>query len=181
MQENSFDNIKEINLIDSAARNKVLTDTICKGEQSNLKSTIKQIAITITAFYRRRFPDATADKCNEIVTDNPIIRQVTFTNLVRSRYLIAAPLDASIISMFGHGACSVKIRASNQREIDVLLVESDNNAKSQIRIRNPLPAIAKVNLLTLDNVFIYTDIIKDFLIMESQANLLQYFPIPSHF
>ena len=83
--------------------------------------------------------------------------------------------------MFGHGARSVKIRASSEREIDVLPVETDNSAHSQTRISNPLPPIEKVNLRTLDNVFVYTDIIEQSLIGESQANLLGYFPIKSNF
>ena len=83
--------------------------------------------------------------------------------------------------MFGHCARSVKIRASSEREIDVLPVESDNSAHSQTRISNPLPPIEKVNLRTLDNEFIYTDIIEQSLIGESQANLLGYFPIKSNF
>ena len=65
--------------------------------------------------------------------------------------------------------------------IDVLPVETDNSAHSQNRIRNTLPAIEKVNLRTLDNVFIYTDMIEQSLIGESQANLLGYLPIKSHF
>ena len=107
--------------------------------------------------------------------------RVTFINLVRSRYLIAAPIDASIILMFGHGARSVKIRASSEREIDLILVETDKSAHSQTRIRNPLPPIDKVNLRTLDNLFVYTDIIEQSLIVESQVNLLGYLIIKSNF
>ena len=87
------------------------------------------------ALYSRRFPEAAANECDDIVTYNSITRRVTFKNLVRFRYLIAAPSDASIISMFGNGARSVKIRASSEREIDVLSVETDNHAHFQTRIR----------------------------------------------
>ena len=38
-------------------------------------------------------------------------------------------------------------------------METENSAASNIRTRNPLPPIDKVNLQTLDNVFVYTDII----------------------
>ena len=158
----------------------MLTDTISKGKHTDPKSIVQQIANTITALYRRRFPEAAADECNDIVTFNPITRRVTFKNLVRSRYLIAAPTDASIISMFGLKARSIKIRASSQRKIDVLPVKADNSAQSQTRICNPLPAIDKIMLRTLDNVFIYTDMIEQSLIGESQANL-GYVPIKSHF
>ena len=61
--------------------------------------------------------------------------------------------------MFGHCACSFNIRASSERDIDILLMETENSAASNIRTRNPLPPIDKVNLQTLDNVFVYTDII----------------------
>ena len=83
--------------------------------------------------------------------------------------------------MFGHGARSFKIRASNERNIDILPVETENSAASIIRTRNPLPSIEKSNLRTLDNVSVYTHIIEQSLIGESQANLLGYFPIKSHF
>ena len=83
--------------------------------------------------------------------------------------------------MLGHGARALKIRALSEREIDVLPVETDNSAHSQTRISNPLPPIEKVNLRTLDNVFVYTDIIEQSLIGENQANLLGYFPIKSNF
>ena len=83
--------------------------------------------------------------------------------------------------MFGHGARSFKIRASSELDIDILPVETENSAASIIQTRNPLPTIEKVNLQTLDNVFVYTDIIEQSLIGESQANLLGYFPIKSHF
>ena len=180
-QTNLFDDIKEINFLDTGARYEVITVTISEGEHTDPKSIVQQIASKITALYRRRFPDAAANECNDIVTYNSITRRVTFKNLIRSRYLIAAPSDASIISMFGHGARSVKIRASSEREIDVLPVETDNSAHSQTRISNPLPPIEKVNLRTLDNVFVYTDIIEQSVIEESQANLLGYFPIKSNF
>ena len=75
----------------------------------------------------------------------------------------------------------LKIRASSERDIDILPVERENNAVSIIRTRNPLPPLEKVNLRTLDNVFVYTDIIEQSLIGESKANLLGYFPIKFHF
>ena len=83
--------------------------------------------------------------------------------------------------MFGNGARSFKIRASSERDIDIFPVETENCAASIIRTRNPLPPIEKVNLRTLDNVFVYTDKIEQSLIGESQANFLEYFLIKSHF
>ena len=83
--------------------------------------------------------------------------------------------------MFGHGARFFKIRASSERGIDILPIETENSAASIIRTRNQLPPIDKENLRTLDNVLVYTDIIEQSLIVESQANILGYFPIKSHF
>ena len=180
-QEKLFDDIGEIYFIDNAARYKLLTDTISDGKHTDRKSIVQQIANAIKTQYYRRFRDVCATQCDDVVTDNPITRRVIFTNLVRSRYLIAAHTNASIISMFGHGARSFKIRVSSEREIDLLQVETENSAVTIIRIHNPLPPITKVNLRTLDNVFVYTDIIEQSLIRESQANLLGYFPIKSHF
>ena len=79
---------------------------------------------------------------------------------MRSRYVIAEPSNASIILMFSHGARSVKLQASSEREIDVLPVETDNSAHFQNRIYNLFLPFEKVNLRTLDNVFVYTDIIE---------------------
>ena len=75
------------------------------------------------------------------VTYNPITRRVIFTILVRSRFIIAAPTNAYIISMFGHGARLFQLRASSEREIDILPVETENNAASIIRIHNLLNPI----------------------------------------
>ena len=180
-QYNLFDDVIEINFFDKAARYEVQMGTISEGEYTDPSLIVRQIQNTITALYRSRFPDAAANECDDIVNYNPITRRVTFKNLVRSRYLIAAPSDASIISMLGYGGRSVKIQASSERKIDVLPVETDNSANSRYRFRNPLPPIEKVNLRTLDNVFVYTDIIEQSLIGESQAKLLGYFPIKSHF
>ena len=83
--------------------------------------------------------------------------------------------------MFGHGVCLFKIRASSERDIDILPVDTENSAASIIQTSNPLPPIGKVNLRTLDNVFVYKDIIEQSLIVESKANLLGYFPIKTHF
>ena len=83
--------------------------------------------------------------------------------------------------MFGQGACFVKILASSERETDVLPVKTDNSAYFQTRIRNPLSCIKKANLRTLDNVFVYTDIIEILLIKASQANLVKIFLIKSNF
>ena len=65
--------------------------------------------------------------------------------------------------------------------IDVLPMETFGSAHSERRRRKPLAPIQNVNLLTLDNVFVNTDIIEQSLIGESQANLLGYFPIKSNF
>ena len=60
-------------------------------------------------------------------------------------------------------------------------MEDDNSAASDYRFRKPLPPIQKVNIRTLDNVFVYSDIVEQSLIGESQANFLGYFPIKSSF
>ena len=159
----------------------MLTDTISEGKHTDQKSIVQQIATSIKILYYRRFRDAAATECDYVVRYNPITRRVIFKNLVWSRFLIAAPTNASIISMFGHGARSFKIRASREREIDILPVETENSAASIIRIYNPLSPNKIVNLRTLDNVFVYTDIIEQSLIRESPANFLGYFLIKSYF
>ena len=95
--------------------------------------------------------------------------------------MIADLSDASIILMLGYGGRTVKIKASSERKIDVLPVETDNSAKSRYQFRNPLPSVKTVYLRPLDNVFVYTDIIEQSLSGESQANLLGYFPIKFNF
>ena len=96
-QANLFDDIREINFLDTGARYEVIKKKISEGEHTDQKSIVQQIASTITALYRHRFPEAAANECDDNVTYNSITRRVTFKNLVRSRYLIAAPSDASII------------------------------------------------------------------------------------
>ena len=83
--------------------------------------------------------------------------------------------------MFDHGARSFKRRALSERVIDVLPVETENSAASIIRTRNPLSPIEIINLQTLDNLFVYKDIIEQSLIGKSQANHHGYFVIKSHF
>ena len=46
-QEKLFDDIKEINFIDSAERYEVITDTISEGEHTDPKSIVQQIANSI--------------------------------------------------------------------------------------------------------------------------------------
>ena len=121
----------------------------------------------IKTLYYRRFPDAGATECDDVVTYYPITRRVIFKNLVRSRYLIFAPTNASIILMLCHNVCFLKLPASSEREIDLLQVNTDISAASIIRIHYPLSPIEKVNHRTPDNVLHYTDIIKQSLIEES--------------
>ena len=167
LQANLFDYIKEINFLDTKARYEMITKTISKGKHTDIKSIVQQIASTITTLYSRRFPKSAANKCDDNVTYYLIIRWLTFKNIMRFRYLIAEPTDASIILLFGHGARSVKIRASSEQKIDVLPLITNNSAHFQIRIRNPLLPIKKVNLRTLDNVLVYTKIIEQSHIRES--------------
>ena len=54
-QANLFDDIKEINLLDTWARYKVITATISERDHTDPKMIGQQIASTITALYRRRF------------------------------------------------------------------------------------------------------------------------------
>ena len=46
-----FDDIKEINFIDNAARYKVLTDTISEGKHTDPKSIVQQIVNSIKTLY----------------------------------------------------------------------------------------------------------------------------------
>ena len=176
-----FYDAKEINFLAKGADYELLTGTISEGEHTDPTTLVNQIKSTIEKLYRQQYPVASSIECDDIITYNPITRKVNFKYLEGSRYLIAAPADASIISMLGHGSRTTLIKTSSKREIQVLPVETDNSALSLERNRVPLPPIDKVNLRTLDNVFIYSDIIEQTLIGECQANTLGYFPIKSNF
>ena len=63
-QANLFDDIKEINFLDTGARYEVIMETISEGKYTNPKSMVQQIASTITALYHRRFPEAAANECD---------------------------------------------------------------------------------------------------------------------
>ena len=71
-QEKLFDDIKEINFIDNAARYELLTDTISEGEHTDPKLIVQQIANSIKTLYYRRFRDASANECDGVVTYNQI-------------------------------------------------------------------------------------------------------------
>ena len=45
-----------------------ITETISEGEHTDPQSIVQQIARTITALYCRRFPEAAANECDDIVT-----------------------------------------------------------------------------------------------------------------
>ena len=131
--------------------------------------------------YYRRFPEASATKCDDVVKYNLITHRVIFQNIVWSSYLIAASTNASIISMFGHGVRSLIIRASSNRESALLPVVTENSAASIIRVLNLLPLIEKNISGRAPTWFLYTDIIEQSLINKIHANLLGCFPIKSNF
>ena len=66
-QYNLFDDVIEINFFDKAAPYEVQTRTISAGEYTDPSLIVQQIQNTITALYRSRFPDATANECDDIV------------------------------------------------------------------------------------------------------------------
>ena len=83
----------------------MLRDTISEGEHTDPKSIVQQIANSIKTLYYRRFRDAAANECDDVVTYNPITRRVIFKNLVRRIYLITAPTNAPLFQ------CSVTVLA----------------------------------------------------------------------
>ena len=174
-----FNDVKEIRFRCPHMHYVLCTKTIEENKNSDLASIVEHIKNTITTMYRNEYPMET--DCEDILTYDPKTEKVTFKNMRRSRYLIVAPANASIISMLGHGARSTEIKMSSKRNIQVLPVHTDSFQIVRDSYNNPLPAVEKVNLRTLDNVFVYSDIIEQSLIGESQANQLGYFPIKSKF
>ena len=68
------------------------------------------------------YPDGS--DAHNIVTYDPKSRKVTFKNLMQRRYLIIAPANSSIISMFGYENRSLEIKMSSKRIIQVLPIDS---------------------------------------------------------
>lgn len=179
-ESNLFNELRYINFPDPEARYAVLTDTIIEGEHIDPELIVEQISSKIVSLFRQHFPNVSPEEYENPVTYNPVTRRVTFKNFHGSRYLIVAPSDGSIISLLGHRARSFKIPTLDS-ELEVLPVETVARALSPRRQQNPLKPIQKVNLRTLDNVFVYSDIVEQSLIGESQASFLGYFPIKSTF
>jgi len=172
---------KEIQVSDTRIKIELLSGTIEEGDYLDPTTIVKQIDTTIRTMYRQHFPDFSRDDSEDIVTYNPTSRKVTFRNLEFAEYAIIAPAKASIISMLGHGSRSTVSTTSSKRDIEMLPVEKLNLPEEYISLRHDLIAVDRVNLRTLDNVFVYCDIVEQTLIGESQANLLGYFPIKSNF
>lgn len=127
--------------------------------------------------YYRRFRYVAVTECDDVVAYNPITCRVIFKYLVLCRYLIAALTNAFIILMFGHCSFLFKIRALIERVVDILSVEIENSAALIIRIHNPLSSIEQVNLRTLDNVFVYTNIIEKSLLAKAKTTFLDIFQL----
>ena len=176
-----FSDLKDINFLDKRTQYEVLTDTISEGEHIDPSLIVEQIASKVISLFRRCLPNAPKEEYENLVSYNPVTRRVTFKILTNPRYLIVTPSDGSIISLLGHGDRTFKIPTGNEHVIDVLPVETYGSAISERRRRTPLAPIQNVNLRTLDNVFVYSDIVEQSLIGESQANFLGYFPIKSSF
>jgi hypothetical protein len=176
---NLFNDIKDIALSYYTQKYFVYMKTIEENKNSNLMSIVKHIKTTITTYYRQEYPEE--EDCDDIVTYDPKTRKVTFKNLEHSTYLIVAPAFSSIISMLGHGKRSYEITMSSKRNIQILIVDSTSVMELRKQFKKPLKVVEEVNLKTLDNVFIYSDIIEQSLIGESQGNLLGYFPIKSKY
>ena len=174
-----FNDIEEISFSNRRQKYLIYMKTIEENKKSNLLSILNHIKTTITTYYRQEYPSE--EDCDDIVTYDPKTRKVTFKNLVHASYLIVAPAASSIISMLGHGKRSYQMTMSSKRNIQVLIVDSTFVMDIREKIKIPLKVVEEVNLRTLDNVFIYSDIIEQSLIGESQGNLLGYFPIKSQF
>ena len=134
----------------------------------------------LKALYRLRFYQRESDEPPEFVKFNPLTHRVKFEYL-KSRYLIVCPSSKSIISMLGYASRARKIRISAGREYDVLIMETAEIFSTRFRLRKQLPVTDRVNLRTLNNVFVYTDIVEESLIGESQGNMIGYFPIKTSF
>jgi hypothetical protein len=174
-----FNDVKEIRFLTQQTLYVLETKTIKENKNSDLPTIVDHIKNTITTMYRKEYPTET--DCEDIVTYDPETKKVTFKNMRRSRYLIVAPATASIIAMLGDGARSTAMKMSSKRNIDVLVVYIVHFANLRSSYNITLPAVEEVNLRTLDNVFVYSDIIEQSLIGESQGNILGYFPIKSKF
>jgi hypothetical protein len=174
-----FNDVTEIGFSNTWSRYLLYIETIEENKNSNLMSIISHIRKTIRINYRQQYPQE--EDCDDIVTYDPKTRKVTFKNLEHASYLIVAPAASSVISMLGHKTRSYEMTMSSKRSIQVLIIDNMRVTNVRNEIKRPLPAVEEINLKTLDNVFIYSDIIEQSLIGESQGNLLGYFPIKSQF
>lgn len=71
--------------------------------------------------------------------------------------------------MAGYGSRCVKLKTRSHRQLDVLIVELIDIALSRFRLLNLLQKLEKV-----DNVFIYSKIVKQLLMGTSLANIIGF-------
>lgn len=171
----------DINFRNKAAKYEIVTGTIEEGKHSDPIAIVNQIQSTVEMMYRIQHPEAEESEFKNIVTFDPSSRTARFRHLKYSRYLIVSSGNVPLISMLGYGTRATSITATSKRVIEVLPVNIVDTVRSKDARRNPLPPREKVNLRTPDCVFVYSDIVEQSLIGESQGNILGYFPIKAKY
>ena len=179
-QLNLYDDLDRINFQDGRCMYEMKMGTVTEGDYTDAAPIAQQIDADLKALYRLRFAERQSGEPTEFIKYNALSRRVIFEHL-RSRYLIVCPSSRSVISMLGYASRARKIRISDGRDYDVLIVEADDVFSARYRQKRPLPVTDRVNLRTLNNVFIYTDIVEESLIGESQGNMIGYFPLKTSF
>ena len=175
---NLFEDAGDINFNDKQCKYRVKIGTFSTGEQLDASSMVKHMDESLKSLYRLRFGD-TSETAGEFISYDTIDHEVEFRNLMGSRYLIVAPIESSIIQMLGYSSRASLIRCKSGRLVEVMAVEHRNIALAKARRRRPLLQTRKVDLRKLENVFVYSDIVKSSLVGDSQSNFLGYFPIKS--
>ena len=163
---------EDFQLVEPMVQYNAALGTFPKGRQIEFDKMVSELDEKANQAYRLRYP--TDVQKHSFLTFDTASESVEFRNHTTQNYLVVAPFGSSIIQMLGHSSKAQVIRCPSGRLIEVLVVEKSLLVKS-----GTLTKIKKQVPRMMENVFVYSDIVKSSLVGDSQANFLGYFPILS--
>ena len=93
------------------------------------------------------------------------------------KYMIFAPERKSILQVLGFGSQTKRYTPSTGKEHEVLFVPKIENNEELVQIE----AASAVNTRSISSMFVYSDIVDQSLIGNTQANILGFLPIHTNF
>ena len=94
-----------------------------------------------------------------------------------NKYMIFAPERKSILQVLGFGSQTKRYTPTGCKEHEVLFVPKYQNNEDLVQIE----AASPVNTRSISSMFVYSDIVDQSLIGNTQANILGFLPIHTNF